>query len=147
MKDKIPPCTTVKQSRLLVQVGIDPNTADMVYYLDHGELLLPTAHLLSSRPKHDIPDWNDETFLPAWSLTALLNILPDDITYAGEDEVTFLDARTYALSIEPYRNKIRYVGDNPSDIKFDSGLRLNLLDAAVEVTALLAREGFFDEYE
>lgn len=147
MEDKIPPCTTVKQSRLLVQVGIDPNTADMVYYFDHGELLLPTAHLISGRVKHDIPDWNNDTFLPAWSFTALLNILPDDITYAGKDEVTFLDATTYGLSIEPCHNKKRYIGDEPSDIKFDSGVRLNLLDAAVEVTTLLARDGFFDEDE
>lgn len=143
MKDKIPPCTTVKQSRLLVQVGIDPNTADMVYYFDHGELLLPTAHLISSRPKRDIPDWNDETFLPAWSLTALLNLLPDFISYAeDEEQELFGEGTAYGLELET--NRMSYVGDTPSDIKFDSGVRLNLLDAAVETAVFLAREGWFD---
>lgn len=141
MEDKIPPCTTVKQSRLLVQVGIDPNTADMVYYFDHGELFLPSAHLISSRSKHDIPDWNSDTFLPAWSFVALLNLLPETLLYDTDDEGFTADG--YDLIIKGQGNRISYRDGDKS--VFDSGNQLNLLNAAVETVVWLARDlAWFD---
>jgi len=141
MKDIIPPCTNVKQSRLLVQVGIDPNTADMVYYFDHGELLIPNAKLISGRVKHDIPDWNNDTFLPAWSLTALLNLLPETLLYDTDDEGFTADG--YDLVIKGQGNRISYSDGDKS--VFDSGIQLNLLNAAVETVVWLARDlAWFD---
>ena len=80
-------CTSLEQSHKLVELGIDIDTADMGWnvFVDNTIRLLP------------INDWNlvkdgsgNVKFYPAWSLTALLELIPnyvinkaDDKTYAN----------------------------------------------------------------
>ena len=52
-------CTTIEQSKKLLELGIDVNTADMM----HDRLII-------------IP-FNDGSLIPAWSLSALLRLMPN----------------------------------------------------------------------
>lgn len=52
-------CTTIEQSKKLLELGIDINTADMM----HDRLII-------------IP-FNDGSLIPAWSLAALLRLIPN----------------------------------------------------------------------
>ena len=66
-------CTSEEQSKKLIELGIDVNTADMGWnvFVDDTIRLLP------------IDDWDlvkdgsgNVKFYPAWSLTALLELIP-----------------------------------------------------------------------
>lgn len=70
-------CTDLKQSKKLVELGLDPNTADMMY-----------LYWINSETKQegieDIPIVREELPIqkgdvPAWSLTALLKLMPSRI--------------------------------------------------------------------
>lgn len=67
-------CTTIEQSQKLVELGIDVNTADTWYqYIGDSfkdGITKPVYFLMVMR---DDPSEKD---IPAWSLSALLNILP-----------------------------------------------------------------------
>ena len=69
-------CTSLEQSKKLIELGISFNTADMGWnvFVDNTIRLLP------------IDDWDlvkdgsgNVKFYPAWSFTALLNIIPKRI--------------------------------------------------------------------
>lgn len=71
--------TTVEQSKKLVELGLNPETADMGWnvFSDDSTRCLP------------INDWdlskNGEggtEFIPCWSLGALLEVMPEQITYS-----------------------------------------------------------------
>ena len=71
-------CTTIEQSKKLIKLGIDVKTADMIHnilgepYVRHDTLV-------------------DEYHTPAWSLSALLELIPP---YLGE----FKDGIDFGLS-------------------------------------------------
>jgi len=67
MEHKI--ATSVEQSKKLLELGIDKNTSDMYYWC--GEDLR-----IGGRKAQD-----DDYDVPAWSLTALLEMLPNDTIY------------------------------------------------------------------
>ena len=58
-------CTTIEQSKKLIELGIDVNTADM-YWWTHSKRYYRAAM--------DDGDFNKESDTPAWSLTALLSL-------------------------------------------------------------------------
>lgn len=69
-------CTTIEQSKKLMELGIDVSTADMLYAytvdIQTGEWGLSKTPVIIDGsikidPAHDVP---------AWSLTALINIIP-----------------------------------------------------------------------
>ena len=60
MKTKI--CTDIEQSKRLIELGIDVNTADIIYNIFDKSCI-----------RHDTPI--DNYHRPAWSLSALLDIL------------------------------------------------------------------------
>lgn len=71
--------TTVEQSKKLVELGIDPDTADMYYmfHRDDGRIVAPFPY---------VKDGNENTgedrlfdYLPAWSLSALMELMPSEI--------------------------------------------------------------------
>lgn len=73
-------CTSIEQSKKLIELGIDVDTADMRWniFVDDSTRCLP------------IDDWdlskNGEEgtkFVPCWSLAALLEIIPSEI-FSGE---------------------------------------------------------------
>lgn len=71
-------CTTLEQSKKLVELGIDPSTADMSYrpYREEGGI---------SDYKFDLCPYKYASWIgyPAWSLSALLDLMPiiNDDTY------------------------------------------------------------------
>ena len=60
-------CTSIEQSKKLLSLGLDPNTADMFYNL--GESQIPNVIYGC----HE----DFKCYLLAWSLTALLELMPN----------------------------------------------------------------------
>ena len=80
-------CTTLKQSEELIALGLDKMTADMAWDLLDGDE--PDNKVPFCQP--DRFDVNDDEFVPAWSLSALLELIP---AYLGE----FNDGIDFGLS-------------------------------------------------
>ena len=65
MKGKI--CTSIEQSRKLIELGIDVNTADMYYDCN--------SYGIQGKPEVAVGTvWSKD--IPAWSLTALIGLIP-----------------------------------------------------------------------
>lgn len=64
--------TTIEQSQRLLEIGVKPDTADMVY-LHQGTKDEKDYYSLDCHPWDTDCDSND---IPAWSLSALLKVLP-----------------------------------------------------------------------
>lgn len=64
-------CTSIEQSKKLIELGIDITTADMYYYTVNGDLY-KTPNIIES--EDDL--YVDEKSIPAWSLSALLELMP-----------------------------------------------------------------------
>ena len=58
-------CTSIEQSKRLIELGIDVNSADMVYHKELNGTY--TLRIVDNVLKYDIP---------AWSLSALLELMP-----------------------------------------------------------------------
>ena len=68
-------CTSQEQSQKLIELGIDANTADMYYDVN--------SYGIQSKPEVAVGKvWSKD--IPAWSLTALLSVLPSVITREGK---------------------------------------------------------------
>lgn len=113
IKNKI--CTSIEQSQKLVELGIDVNTADMIYNVFD-----------ESYVRHGIPI--DKYHTPAWSLAALMELIPNECRM----EKTPLDQTgefTYSF-VDDYYNIRTYEEDNPVDACYEMILKyheLNLL--------------------
>lgn len=71
-------CTSIEQSKKLIELGIDVNTADMFWdTAEPNERRKPLVGPVSDYC--DMEDWA----VPAWSLTVLLSILPMHIIING----------------------------------------------------------------
>lgn len=71
-------CTNIEQSKKLLKLGLDINTADMYWYYD-----------ITPKQFYDTPWVMDEEFkpeldMPAWSLSALFALLPKHYHLAKE---------------------------------------------------------------
>lgn len=96
--------TSIKQSKKLIKLGIDVNTADMRYgYIapyDFSDRMYDGGYDKVPYPKDFLkknPDFSENQYdgeLPAWSLAALLNVL--------ESEINGEEGETYQLNIEKY---------------------------------------------
>lgn len=62
-------CTSIEQSKKLIELVIDINTADMCWSTD-----IPDLPTLLAYPITDCDNWENKT--PAWSLTALMGLIP-----------------------------------------------------------------------
>ena len=68
-------CTSLEQSKKLIEFGIDVNTADMYYDVN--------SYGIQGKPEVAVGKvWSKD--IPAWSLTALLSVLPSVITRKGK---------------------------------------------------------------
>lgn len=72
-------CTTIEQSQILNELGLDVNTADMYYDVN--------SYGIQGKPEVAVGKvWSKD--IPAWSLSALLNLMPklydeDDLNDGG----------------------------------------------------------------
>ena len=65
--------TTIEQSKHLLELGLDPRTADMVWrYVTSGCYRLEVLH-------KELFEATNEKDIPAWSLSALLEVIPSNI--------------------------------------------------------------------
>jgi hypothetical protein len=69
--------TTQSQSRELLEHGLDPSTADMIWTYDFMAGEVTCVNIISDLLKPESPD------IPAWSLSQLLNMLPEKIVIGG----------------------------------------------------------------
>lgn len=88
-------CTTIEQSKKLIELGVDVNTADM-YWWYGGKIYYVEAI--------DDGDFNKESDTPAWSLSALLELIPNwqmqtqdngiGILYCCKEEIKIIEGET-----------------------------------------------------
>lgn len=67
-------CTDIRQSQKLIELGIDINTADIIYNIFDKSYI-----------RHDTPI--DKYHMPAWSLSALLELIPNYIINKADDKI------------------------------------------------------------
>lgn len=117
-------CTSIEQSRKLVKLGLDVNTADMYYYTVNGDLY-ETPNIIESEDDLCV----DENSIPCWSITALLELMPE------------LDGRNPTLN--------RIINTNKWWMMYHSTATLPLIrthehniptDAAYEMTCILIKD-------
>ena len=118
-------CTSLEQSQKLIELRIDRNTADMYYTSEHSTPSIMTG------AKSDY-----SSYVPAWSLAALLDILPNNevttttVTRGGWNSETakYLDIWFADYETEKHDNDFTLSADTP-------------LDAAFELVCLLKEKG------
>ena len=69
-------CTSLEQSKKLIELGIDVETADMYWW---------TYSKKYYRAAMEDGDFNKESDIPAWSLAALLSVLPTSTIDSSDD--------------------------------------------------------------
>lgn len=129
--------TTIEQGKKLLELGIDPNTADMFYEkMDNEEY---DYHLcVGKMPKMQIAC---EEYVPAWSLSALLNLLPLSIPYNNGHcryflEWIFWNDNSLRYIDPPYADDRKY----PVDIYSDHDeKRKDFIDTAFKMLCCLKR--------
>lgn len=109
-------CTSVEQSKRLLELGLKPETADMVY-----QAIGVTP--FKKWKEHKI----EENFFPAWSLHRLIELLPQDIHLDDYEDTR------YYLTINPF--KVIYVNSHHSWIyRRDEGCLYDKLIDTIEWT-------------
>lgn len=122
-------CTSIAQSQKLIDLGIDISTADMRYgYVapyDFSDRMYDGGYDPIPYPKDFFiknPMFSEEEYdgeLYAWSLSALLNIIPKKINFGYENDSTFV--------LKPLENgkyladyyEVSFVKDNPIDAAYE----------------------------
>ena len=114
-------CTSIEQSQRLIELGIDIKTADMFWDMaEPDKRRKPIVGPISDY--FDMEDWA----VPAWSLTALLNLIQDNIKI---EKTLFDQSDMFTYSI---------IGDA---YEYHSHEHENLVDAAFEMVCWLLETG------
>lgn len=140
--------TTIEQSKKLIELGIDVNTADMNYcnssykgkdYVGEWKLSLQSPQEAKSILDMSVTSWNTYwEIIPAWSLSALIELMPASIIYGySEDDLYLLNIYKddYRYFVE-YRKEIKSKISNCYKTKFEESSE-NLIDALFNVTCHL----------
>jgi hypothetical protein len=138
--------TTIKQSQHLLELGLDPKTADMCYEpymsedggIDITDLgLCLTPYMLNSRIS-----------FPAWSLSALLEVMPITITKDGmEYKLKVFPSGLFSTHSDTSKWTVQYCGRDYSYRARDKYPILvkvtqhDLTDAAYEMAVWLLEQG------
>lgn len=119
-------CTNKEQSQRLLEAGVRPETADM--YLDEFERLVAFEYRrIKSKAYQD-------TVLPTWSLSKLIDMIPDQIECEGYNYYLFILPRDKEFTIK------YSAGSNLAK----SYCRESLFDAITEMIEWLIKEGHLD---
>lgn len=128
-------CTSIEQSKKLLELGIDRNTVDMYWFNRHIDLTETKYELfVVDRSNKHIDFFNSYAvavdnyeIIPAWSLSALLELMPDKISINNE---------SYYLSFKKkcveFRGPITCDGQKSKSFEMD-----NIIDAAFEMVCWL----------
>lgn len=74
--------TTIEQSKKLLELGFDPNTADMHWWITHH------SHYAGLGWSEEFRKKTGSACQPAWSLSALLDEIPQSVITDNGDEYT-----------------------------------------------------------
>lgn len=114
-------CTDLAQSKKLIELGIDINTADMVWTYDFTVNDINGLNVISNNFKIE------ENDIPSWSLSALLELIPDKISINNESYYLSFDKKSVA-----FRGPVTWDGQKSTSFEMD-----NILDAAFEMVCWL----------
>ena len=90
--------TTKEQSARLLQCGVDPETADMCW--DKAKAANKEGYTWILISENYQKRRNSDEFVPAWSLSTLLSLLPKEICDENDDSFYFSLAKEFPLSEE-----------------------------------------------
>lgn len=94
-------CTSIEQSKKLIEIGIDVTTADLYWsrctITDFGDSALKVSYAVE--PCNISQFRNTKEDVSAWSLSALLKLLPSEFTTVGKNSST-----TYRINIRKYKS-------------------------------------------
>ena len=102
-------CTSLEQSQKLIELGIDSKTADM-YHAPDANIIVAEPYITKVGDKTFIPAYKGA--VPAWSLTALLGLIPKSIISTPNPLSTNYCCRNIEFDMECY-------ADNPVDAAFE----------------------------
>lgn len=120
-------CTNKKQSSRLLEAGVNPKTADM--YLDEFEC--PVAFEYRRIEGHV----GQDMAFPAWSLSKLIDMIPDQIECEGYNYYLFILPRDKEFTVK------YSAGSNLAQ----SYCRESFFDAITEMIEWLIKEGYLDK--
>lgn len=99
-------CTNEKQSKRLLDMGLNPETADMFHVWDYTTNCINGVNVLYNLNQLESND------IPAWSLSRLIEFLPTNIVkkgYTFNSNYKNVPSSQFYLSIWPfYRKQISY---------------------------------------
>lgn len=129
-------CTSQEQSKKLIELGIDVTTADMFWDTLSAEK--PEAQVDNH---HLVDEYDDWYRVPAWSLSALMNLLPSEFTEVGKYSETKykIDIRKYALTddVDIYQVAYGYHWHDNSGCSWsdmiNTGTKEELIDAVFQM--------------
>ena len=133
-------CTSQEQSKKLIELGIDTTTADMFWDT------LSTKNPEAQVNNHHLVDESDDWYrVPAWSLSALMNLLPSEFTEIDKySETTYkIDIRKYALTddVDIYQVAYSYHWHDDSSCSWsdmiNTGEKEELIDAVFQMVVWL----------
>lgn len=125
MNFKTPISTTREQSERLLVLGLKPETADMCY-----NLYFASAPLEINNYGADL--YKDKKFIPAWSLSRLLEMMPQYID--GREEVLLMIEPPLVIYYDTLYKGQRRFTTNP-----------NLFDNCIAMIGWLIRNGHFNK--
>ena len=129
-------CTSIEQSKKLIELGIDVNTADMHYYKNSfGDYI---EGLYNSNDLKDGFELKRIEYIPAWSLSALLELIPP---YLGEfkDGIDFGFSK--AMNSKWYSAHYIKINDNGLASFNKTVTGDTAIDAAFEMVCWLKEDG------
>lgn len=119
-------CTDIEQSKKLIELGIDVNTADMHYWKRtwrENDYAIGVGH---SKEWQEGFESKGVKYIPCWSLAALLDVLPDEV---GDNHYLTLEkeGKEYCCCYEDCNGNSfkHYFSDNPIDACYEMILKLN----------------------
>ena len=120
-------CTSLEQSKKLIELGVDIHTADMCWQNNEFPI-----------------GFNDDDAVPAWSLSALLELIPKHIKqndgrkykfHIFNDDGIVIQRWGCSYCAEDFHNRAEYLSD--SNLKYPTNIYSdkydNLIDACVEM--------------
>lgn len=93
--------TTIEQSKKLLELGLNPTTADMYYFLDTtpaGNIYIPSLMFIEKHLKSRMPEYAKGD-IPCWSLGALLELIPNYQLQTQDKNVGLLFSHRKELKI------------------------------------------------
>ena len=141
-------CTTIKQSKKLLELGLDPITSDMYWGLK-GSLMHPSDEYelnIGRDPaiEHNLFSYREGYTIPAWSLSALLEIMPkvdDTISICIPNFFKYYPKKEYERYI------CSYIRENLVACSIMQFSSTNLIEAAYNMVIWLLENNYLPKSE